>query len=83
MRVFEKVFGDKSVEQAKKLLVAALKSENDSQVKTEIERRLKLLKPKSVSLTECRYCGKLFNPGRMRRVNRKFCPECFAKNHGS
>ena len=83
LRIFEKVFGDKSVKQAKKLLVTALKSENDSHVKAEIERRLKLLNPKPVSLTECRYCGRLFNPGKTRRVNRKFCPECFAKKHGS
>jgi len=77
---FKKVFGDKSVEQAKKLLSAALKSEADSDIKAEIQRRIKLLEPKTVSLIKCTHCGKLFNPGKMRRINRKFCPECFAKH---
>lgn len=43
---FEKVFGEKSVEQAKMLLTGALKTVDDSEVRVEIERRLKLLEPK-------------------------------------
>jgi hypothetical protein len=42
---FSGIFGDKSLEVAKKLLTEALKSENDNNVRAEIERRLKLLQP--------------------------------------
>src|SRR3989304_7311899 len=41
--VFLQIFGDKSVEQARALLTGALETESDSEVKAEIERRLKLL----------------------------------------
>ena len=40
--VFLQIFGDKSVEQARALLTGALETESDSEVKAEIERRLKL-----------------------------------------
>src|SRR4030066_514033 len=43
-----KIFGDKSEEQAKTLLTHALQNENDMDIKNEIERRLKLLDPKTV-----------------------------------
>lgn len=44
--IFQKIFGNKGLEQAKALLTEALKTENESNVKVEIERRLKLLEPK-------------------------------------
>ena len=47
--VFLQVFKDKSLEQAKVLLRGVLKTEDDFEVKTEIERRLGLLEPKVVS----------------------------------
>lgn len=47
--VFLQIFGDKSVEQARALLTGALESESDSEVKAEIERRLKLLEAKPIS----------------------------------
>ena len=80
---FQRVFGDKSVEQAKALLTAASESEDDPMVKAEIERRLKLLEPKSLPLVKCSGCGKLFNPGWVRRFRRRFCSECMAKKYGS
>jgi hypothetical protein len=40
---FVGIFGEKTVEVAKELMTNALKSENDDSIKTEIERRLKLL----------------------------------------
>jgi len=43
------IFGDKSLEQARALLTGALETEDDSEVKAEIERRLKLLEAKPVS----------------------------------
>ena len=44
--VFMKIFGNKSLEQAKLLLTEASKTENEPEIKNEIERRLKLLEPK-------------------------------------
>ena len=43
---FERIFGDNSLELAKKLLKCALRAESDRQVKAEIRKRLDLLKPK-------------------------------------
>ena len=81
--IFLQVFGDKSLEQARALLTEALKTEDDSQVKAEIERRLKLLEPKPVSQIECSACGKLFESKRVRGFRQKFCPECLKKKFGS
>jgi hypothetical protein len=81
--IFLQVFGDKSIEQAKALLTEALKTEDDSQVKAEIERRLKLLEPKPVSQIECSACRRLFQPRRVRRFKQNFCPECMKKKFGS
>jgi len=80
---FQRFFGDKSIEQAKTLLIRALDSEDDSAVKAEIERRLKLLEPKTPLLVKCSNCGKPFNPGWARRFRRKLCPDCMAKKYGS
>ena len=76
---FVRVFGDKSLEVAKKLLVDALKAEDDSDVKADIERRLKLLEPKSVCEKACVSCGKLFQAEPRKGFKQKFCPECFKK----
>ena len=80
---FIHVFGDKSLEQAKALLKAALKREDSSEVKVEIERRLKLLEPKAVNQIKCSCCGKLFQPRRIRRFKNNFCEECTKKKFGS
>ena len=81
--IFLQVFGDKSLEQARALLTGALETEDDSEVKAEITRRLKLLEPKPVSQIECSACGKLFQPRRARRFKQKFCPECMKKMFAS
>ena len=47
--VFLQIFGDKSLEQARALLTGTLETESDSEVKAEIERRLKLLDAKPIS----------------------------------
>jgi hypothetical protein len=44
--VFSKIFGDKSVEQAKALLNEALKTEEEPEIISEIKRRINLLEPK-------------------------------------
>ena len=80
---FIHVFGNKSLEQAKALLKAALKREDDSEVKAEIERRLKLLEPKGVNQVKCSCCGKLFQPRRIRKFKNNFCDECMKKKFGS
>ena len=81
--IFQQLFGDKSIEQAKALLAGALESEDDSMVKAEIERRLKLLEPQSGLAVKCSVCGKIFNSGWTRKFRKKFCPECMAKKYGS
>ncbi len=43
---FDRIFGDKGVEVARKLLNEALKVEQDTEAKIEIEKKLQLLKPK-------------------------------------
>jgi len=80
--IFQQLFGDKSIEQAKALLAGALESEDDSMVKAEIERRLKLLEPTPITLVKCNGCGKQFKPGWTRKFRKKFCPECMAKKYG-
>jgi formylmethanofuran dehydrogenase subunit E len=81
--VFSKIFGDKSEEQAKTLLTHALQNENDMEIKNEIERRLKLLDPKTVNQIKCSSCGKLFQPRRIKRFKRNYCQDCMNKNYGN
>lgn len=81
--IFLQVFGDRSLKQAKELLTGALETEADSEVKVEIERRLKLLDAKTVNQIKCSACGKLFQPRRIRRFKNNFCQECMKKKFGS
>jgi len=81
--VFFKIFGNKSVEQAKLLLTEALKNENEPEVRVEIERRLTLLEPKTISQIKCSGCGKLFQPRRIRRFKQNFCEECLKRKYGA
>ena len=80
---FLKLFGDKSSEQAESLLKSALETEDDSEVKAEIERRLKLLEPRGVNQVKCSSCGKLFQPKRIRRFKNNYCEECMKKRFGN
>lgn len=80
---FLKLFGDKSLEQAMSLLKAAWEREDDSEIKAEIERRLKLLEPKVVNQIKCSGCGKLFQSKRIRKFKNNFCDECMKKKFGS
>jgi hypothetical protein len=77
--IFMRVFGDESVEMAKKLLVDALRREDDSAVKGEIERRLKLLEPKPVGEAVCVSCGKRFQRKPGKWFKQRFCQECMKK----
>ena len=80
---FMQIFGDKSIEQAKTLLKHALESEQDSDVKAEIERRLGLLEPERLKQIACSECGKPFQPRRIRKFSRNFCEKCLKKKFGS
>ena len=80
---FLKLFGDKSLEQATSLLKAAWEKEDDSEIKAEIERRLKQLEPKVFNQIKCSGCGKLFQPKRIRKFKNNFCEECMKKKFGS
>lgn len=80
---FEKLFKEKSAKQAKTLLTEALKKTDDYEVKSEIERRLKLLEPKKISETKCNGCGKLFLPRQTRRYKKKLCEQCIKKKYAT
>jgi hypothetical protein len=80
--VFFKIFGNKSLEQAKLLLTEALKNEDDPEVKVEIERRLTLLEPEAIQI-KCSGCGNLFQPRRIRRFKQNLCEECLKRRYGA
>jgi hypothetical protein len=81
--VFVRVFGDKSLEVAKQLLVDALKVEDDSDVKVEIERRLKLLDPESACEKICVSCGKTFQADPTKKKSKqRFCEACLRRRFG-
>lgn len=45
--IFSKIFGKDQIEIAKALLLSALESESDSEIKTEIKQRLRMINSKS------------------------------------
>ena len=81
--VFLRIFGSKSLEQARTLLNDALKTENNAKIKVEIERRLKLLDPVETQELNCSLCGKLFRRTRTRRYKRNLCSDCAGTLYGS
>ncbi len=76
---FTKFFGNKSLETARKLLIDALKTEDDSEIKAEIARRLNLLEPHPFIHIKCRVCKKFFQTQKERAFKQKTCPECIKK----
>jgi hypothetical protein len=78
--VFGELFGDRSLELAMGLLKEALKTENDVDVKAEIERRLNLIDPKRINVIKCSGCKKTFHPQKIRKYRQNFCQECLQKN---
>jgi Zn finger protein HypA/HybF involved in hydrogenase expression len=79
---FTKFFGNKSLETARRLLTEALKTEDDSETKAEIARRLNLLEPNPVIHIKCRVCKKFFQTQKERVFKQKICPKCI-KRFGS
>jgi hypothetical protein len=80
---YEKIFGEKSLEQAEVLLNNALNEVEDFEIKVELERRLKLLEPKNNGQIKCCNCGKVFLPRRKRKFKNNFCEDCLKKKFGS
>jgi formylmethanofuran dehydrogenase subunit E len=80
---FVKMFGEKSVEQAQQLLKDSIKKERTAEVKTELQKRLKLLELKQNIEIKCSLCGKEFVLQRARRYKRNYCSECVQKRYGT
>jgi hypothetical protein len=80
---FTKFFGNKSLETARRLLTEALKTEDDHEIKIEIERRLNLLEPNPIIQIKCRVCKKFFQTQKERAYKPKICPKCMKRfgNH--
>jgi len=76
---FSKLFGEDSLKLAKRLLTKALETEGESNVKTEIERRLSLLEPKPTVQVRCRVCGNSFESIRSGRFKHRICQDCKQK----
>jgi formylmethanofuran dehydrogenase subunit E len=74
---FSTLFGDNGREIAIRLLSDALKTEKDADIKTEIERRIKLLDPKE-STVKCSKCKKDFSPRRNKKYAQYLCDACLA-----
>lgn len=81
--VFGTLFGDKSLDFATGLLNEALKNESDTEVKTEIERRIKLIKRQQAGLVQCNECKRTFKPVKTRNYKQYICRECFRKRFGN
>jgi hypothetical protein len=82
LNVFGDLFGEKCVDFAIELLNKALLSERDNEVKTEIERRLKILDPKQTGRVECCICKKTFESAKAKKYKHPFCNECYRKRYG-
>ena len=75
---FTKFFGNKSLEIARRLLTEALKTEDDSEIKAEIERMLNLLEPNPVIRVKCRVCKKFFQT-KKKGYKLRICPKCLKR----
>ena len=76
---FTKLFGNKSLKTARGLLTVSLKKEHSSEIKAEIERRLKLLEPNPVIHIRCRVCRRFFKTPKEKARYQKICPECIKR----
>jgi hypothetical protein len=74
---FSTLFGNNGRKIAIGLLSDALKTEKDADIKTEIERRIKLLDPKE-STIKCSKCKKDFTPRRNKKYAQYLCDVCLA-----
>jgi hypothetical protein len=72
---FGRLFGDKSSEFAIKLLKAASIQEKDEKVKSELEKRLKLLESQRPKLT-CNCCNQEFQEYSRTKYKARLCKSC-------
>ena len=79
--IFEKLFGNESIDIAKHLLEKALRSRPDSEKAKAIRERLKLLSPKKKKVSKCQSCGKMFEQKNQRFRSYKLCYNCYRKNY--
>lgn len=77
LNIFGELFGEKSIDFAIRLLTDALKNESEVEVRTELERRLKLIDPSKVNTVKCSRCKKVFQPNKIRKHKQNFCNDCF------
>ena len=76
---FGVLFGEKSIDFALELLKKALLNEKDNEIKTEIEKRIKLLDPKQAAKVKCIKCGQIFESKRIKKYKHPLCNECHIK----
>ena len=79
--IFEELFGNESIETAKKLLEKALAKRPNIETTKAITDRLKLLNPQLRNKSKCQNCA---NPIKQKKQNfrpYKFCYECHIKGY--
>lgn len=76
---FGERFGKKSVDLAISLLSAALKTETNEEVRTEIKRRLKIINP-TLDTVKCTRCKTDFQRP-PRKYKRYLCNACLNERH--
>ncbi len=81
--IFERRSRGESLEIAKQLLNESLRSETDGEVRSEVERRLKMLSPETVRPRICAFCGRTFQAKTKKRFRQKYCEDCVRKKFGS
>ena len=81
VNIFEKIFGNDSIETAKDLLKKALRLRPDSETKKEIRERLKNLEPKPKNVAKCNVCKKDFEYKKYRYGRQKICNACRNRGH--
>ena len=69
------MFGDKSSEFAIQLLKEALLKEKDEKIKTELEKRLKLLKSQRPKFL-CNCCNREFEEYNKKKYRLRLCKSC-------
>ena len=76
---FIEFFGAESSQLARDLLLRALSTEKDFEIREAIRKRLKKLNPETLSKTKCRFCGQSFQPNRGKYGPTRMCLECKQK----
>ena len=77
--VFERLFGNKSLEIANQLLHKALESRPDSETAKAIRERIELLATQQNNNAQCQNCGNIIKQSKKRVRAYKFCYECHMK----